>query len=62
MALEDEARDALLKEIKDAAPRANHSSLRNLAEAFALVTGRLAAPVGNVTLADQAANAVSRKG
>lgn len=40
---EDEARDALLIEIRDHARSASNAELRLLAEAFALVTGNVAA-------------------
>lgn len=42
--LEDEARDALLTAIRDSAYHATGAELRPLAEAFALVTGNVAAP------------------
>lgn len=43
--LEDEARDALLTAIRDRAYQADDAAeLRPLAEAFALVTGNVAAP------------------
>lgn len=44
MALEDEARDAILEKVKKEAPTANYPGLKMLAEAYALVMGGAEVP------------------